>query len=408
MKHGLWVVIMAVALLPFAQQAEAVPAFAKQTNMACQGCHTAFPLLNAVGREFKKNGFTVPGVAFEPGAFPVGARLLGRVADNKKKNPTNIDSLHELELFYAGPVADNISVFAEVEAEDGDGFAMGVKAAMAAYRHSAAFNIQAGRASVFFSDPYDTLADGGRRMTAEHKAMLNTRNRKSDAGTENRHRLRDSLQQINVNGQVGPVWYMVGISGGGGTADTGKTGSDPDDYQARLALDLNSDTMIGAFYYGGTDTLSKSSTTLTVGGAGNLGDPIVSTTTTTTEDDDFTIYGVDARHDSDALGLSVLVAAAWSTDDYSDTTTDVEVASGYLQLVRPFDVGGKALVPLVRYNWADTDGAANDLKSDKALQATTAQLSYYVKENARVTAEFTNFDQVVNNQRLIVGFDLVF
>jgi hypothetical protein len=385
MKRGLFILLVAAALLPFAQKAEAVPAFAKQTNMACQGCHTAFPLLNSVGQQFKKNGYAIPGATFQPGAFPVGARLLGRVIDNKNNgDPTRIDSLHELEIFYAGPVADGISVFAEVEAEDGDDFVMGVKAAVVNYRHSAALNIQAGRAAVFFADPYDTLADGGRRLTAEHKAVLNTRNRVGTGGTENRHRLRDSLQQINVNGQIGPVWYMVGISGGGASVDTGKIGADPDDAQARLALDLPDGSMIGAFYYGGTDTF------------------------TTLVEDDFTVYGIDARHDNAALGVTVLAAATWSTDDYSDSATDVEVAGGYIEVLRPFDVGGKALVPLVRYNWADTDGSADDLASDKALQMTTVQVSYYVRENARITTEFTNFDKVVDNQRLIVGFDVAF
>ena len=387
MKRGYWILVAALALLPFAQRAEAVPAFAKQTNMACQGCHTAFPLLNSVGQQFKKNGYSIPGASFQPGAFPVGARLLGRVGDNKNNgDPTRIDSLHELEIFYAGPVADDISVFAEVEAEDGDDFVMGVKAAVVNYRHSDALNIQAGRAAVFFADPYDTLADGGRRMTAEHKGILNTRNRKSDGtpGTENRHRLRDSLQQINVNGQLGPVWYMAGISGGGASVDTDKIGADPDDFQGRLALDLPDGSMIGAYYYGGTDTF------------------------TTAVEDDFSVVGIDARHDNAALGITVLATAAWSTDSYSDSTTDVEVASGYIQVLRPFDVGGKALVPLVRYNWADTDGSADDLASDKALQMTTAQVSYYLAENARITTEFTNFDKVVDNQRLIVGFDVVF
>jgi hypothetical protein len=37
---------------------QAVPSFARQTGMGCTACHTAFPQLNAFGREFKLNGYT--------------------------------------------------------------------------------------------------------------------------------------------------------------------------------------------------------------------------------------------------------------------------------------------------------------------------------------------------------------
>jgi len=40
----------------------AVPAFARQTGLACSGCHTQhFPMLNALGRRFKLDGFTLMG-----------------------------------------------------------------------------------------------------------------------------------------------------------------------------------------------------------------------------------------------------------------------------------------------------------------------------------------------------------
>lgn len=36
---------------------QAVPSYARQTNMPCAGCHTIFPALNAYGRQFKLNGY---------------------------------------------------------------------------------------------------------------------------------------------------------------------------------------------------------------------------------------------------------------------------------------------------------------------------------------------------------------
>lgn len=38
-----------------------IPSFARQTGLACSACHTAFPHLNAFGRLFKMNGYTMTG-----------------------------------------------------------------------------------------------------------------------------------------------------------------------------------------------------------------------------------------------------------------------------------------------------------------------------------------------------------
>ncbi|MFI5332121.1 MAG: cytochrome C, partial [Desulfobaccales bacterium] len=48
---GLWI------SLP-TNQAQAVPSFARQTGLECNSCHTMFPELTSVGRNFKLNGFT--------------------------------------------------------------------------------------------------------------------------------------------------------------------------------------------------------------------------------------------------------------------------------------------------------------------------------------------------------------
>jgi hypothetical protein len=51
-----------LAAVAFAPEASAVPAFARQTGMACNACHFQhFPLLNGFGRSFKSSGFTLIG-----------------------------------------------------------------------------------------------------------------------------------------------------------------------------------------------------------------------------------------------------------------------------------------------------------------------------------------------------------
>jgi len=51
-----------MAATAFAPEAAAVPAFARQTGMACTACHTQhFPILSSFGRAFKADGFTMMG-----------------------------------------------------------------------------------------------------------------------------------------------------------------------------------------------------------------------------------------------------------------------------------------------------------------------------------------------------------
>jgi len=51
-----------LAATAFAPEASAVPAFARQTGMACTACHAQhFPILNSFGRAFKASGYTMMG-----------------------------------------------------------------------------------------------------------------------------------------------------------------------------------------------------------------------------------------------------------------------------------------------------------------------------------------------------------
>lgn len=56
------VFLFAAVLVYLPGEAEAVPAFARQTGMACNSCHFQhFPTLNAFGRAFKAGGYTMGG-----------------------------------------------------------------------------------------------------------------------------------------------------------------------------------------------------------------------------------------------------------------------------------------------------------------------------------------------------------
>src|SRR5574340_1799349 len=51
-----------LAATAFAPEAAAIPAFARQTGMACSACHFQhFPILNGFGQAFKASGYTMMG-----------------------------------------------------------------------------------------------------------------------------------------------------------------------------------------------------------------------------------------------------------------------------------------------------------------------------------------------------------
>lgn len=59
---SLAVALFALAAFASAPESHAVPAFARQTNMACVACHfQAYPAINAFGRAFKAGGYTLMG-----------------------------------------------------------------------------------------------------------------------------------------------------------------------------------------------------------------------------------------------------------------------------------------------------------------------------------------------------------
>ncbi len=58
----------------FAPQSFAVPSFARQTGLACEGCHTVFPELTPFGRAFKLNGYLIDNLP----------QVKGMTTDNKE------------------------------------------------------------------------------------------------------------------------------------------------------------------------------------------------------------------------------------------------------------------------------------------------------------------------------------
>lgn len=108
-------------LLAFAQNARAVPSFARQTGLPCAQCHTLSfgPALTAYGRQFKLNGYT-----FGKGEHPLPLALMiqggfSRSATPQPEPPAahfsandNV-SIDQVSLFLATRLSEHIGMFAQ-------------------------------------------------------------------------------------------------------------------------------------------------------------------------------------------------------------------------------------------------------------------------------------------------------
>ncbi len=118
--RGLWfagvqtigMLTMVLAILYSASEVYAVPSFARQTGMACTGCHTAFPQLGPFGRAFKLSGYTLSSEQSE--LPPLAVMMQGapgfthtQKAQPKADVPSGFSgndnfSLNQISFFYAG------------------------------------------------------------------------------------------------------------------------------------------------------------------------------------------------------------------------------------------------------------------------------------------------------------------
>jgi hypothetical protein len=104
-----------------ADEARALPAFARQTGQNCVSCHAGgqFPELTPYGRMFKLTGYTIGERAIPISVMGVGS--YAKVADTTKSDSPTTDFqkngspiLASGSLFIAGKVTNNIGVFSQI------------------------------------------------------------------------------------------------------------------------------------------------------------------------------------------------------------------------------------------------------------------------------------------------------
>lgn len=354
--------VAASCLLALAQPAEAIPAWARKYSLTCFDCHSAYPTLNSFGRDFKVNGYRlreevegdddfVDAIAdflkLDKG-FPISARGVMRPLDKKKDGDLKIRAFHEIEIFFAGRVYNNVSTFVEIEGEDEDGFNIFVDAGTMTWSPLPQANFSLGWAPVFWNDPFASLADGGRRMTRGHKGPLDQR-------FAARERLRSASQWIGGFGRVANdrVFYMGGVSAGGDDPE----GGDSKDGYGRIMVEAASGVNVGGFILAGSRETQGADQSFYRSGIDFQ-----------IEKGGLTAYGLVMFTEDDLLGPTAGTIAG------TESTT-----SGYVEAFYVAPVGKIHVVPLVRLDFLSDINHTTDL---------TLNLGFYLLQNLKTYFEW--------------------
>src|SRR5579864_6371709 len=140
MKKVAFILLMAVPVLVLISFAalnpptvSAVPSYARQTGLACSGCHYAPPELNPAGRRFKLTGYVDKSddtkvVKSDPGkkhaaldllaSLPLSVMLDTSFTSTKSPIPNtqngNVEFPQDISLFLSGAWTSNVGSFVQV------------------------------------------------------------------------------------------------------------------------------------------------------------------------------------------------------------------------------------------------------------------------------------------------------
>lgn len=197
MKKIVLSIAAAVAATAVAPEASAIPAFARQTGMACNACHQQhYPVLNGFGQAFKAAGYTMMGaqekVEGEHLSIPatLNAAILLKARYQKSNGTDPVGTISgtttnsgqwqipdEFSLFFGGRVAENIGFMMENNVVGGP-----LGGIVAGFKMPIVFDMGAAKLSVipFLTDAlgvaygYDESSTGMVRgiRWAEHRAEI--------------------------------------------------------------------------------------------------------------------------------------------------------------------------------------------------------------------------------------------
>jgi len=367
--------------------AQAVPAFARKHELNCSACHTAFPQLNAVGRDFKENGYRFLNTAEGSDMMkisdalsldqkvPVSAILVARPYDKKDSGDEKIRALHEVEVIVAGAVGNKWSGYFELEMEDETGFDPGLPNATFTYNYSKEFNLQFAYGPNFWADSYGILNDHF-RLTRGHVGAIDQRFGGADANG----RFRSSRQSVGAYGRLSDrFFYNVNV----GSTTGNPEGENISVVSGLINADVTDDIMVGAFYMDGQDEVTSR---------------------------DFSRSGVQFQADIEDLRLQGLFIAGTDDRDPLDLRGPGEDDNNAFSLQAIYTVLNDSLrptwVPLIRLDSYETNDGM------ESFDEVTLNLGYYFTQNIKGYVEYWNrYDAPTSAQedsritlQLVAGF----
>src|SRR5437868_8446126 len=117
----------------------AIPSFSRQTGLACNVCHTAFPMLTAFGRQFKLNAYTLTGLQTigpaptETTPSPLKINLIPPVSTMLQTSMTqlatalpgtqngNVEFPQELSVFFGEAISPRLGTFIQITYDGAEG-----------------------------------------------------------------------------------------------------------------------------------------------------------------------------------------------------------------------------------------------------------------------------------------------
>ncbi|MFQ6006646.1 MAG: hypothetical protein ACE5OQ_14225 [Woeseia sp.] len=359
------ILLTVIAALGFmwSTAAQAVPSFARKHELNCSACHTAYPQLNATGREFKENGYRF--ITTEEATdvteisdflqlekhVPVSAILVARPYDKKSSGNEKIRALHEAEIIITGNFSKDWSGYFELEAEDETGFEPELAPAVLTYNHSKELNIQFVYGPTFWADSYGIINDHF-RLTRGHVGAIDQKFGGADAGG----RFRAVRQNVGAYGRFSDrFFYNVNYSGKAADAE----GENASIVSALFNADVTDDVMVGAFIMDGEDE---------------------------TTNRDFNRTGVQFQADVQDLRFQGLYITATDDRDPADPRGPGEDDNDTFSLQAFYTMRDDSLrptwVPLIRYDSYETNDGVN------SFDELTLNVSYYLSQNIKGYLEY--------------------
>ncbi len=110
----------ALLVASLVDNANAIPSYARQTGLDCKVCHTVFPELTQVGRDFKLNGYVMGGGESSLiSKFAVMVQLDSTKHDSTQPGDKAVN-FSQGSIFFGGKIYDKIGAFGQFTYENGD------------------------------------------------------------------------------------------------------------------------------------------------------------------------------------------------------------------------------------------------------------------------------------------------